>query len=221
VSSTATDGFDAGLDELKPPTPPNGPYVTAAAVDDKAAADRSNLAVDMRPKAGEAYKIRVETDQIGQPVTVTWPDLSRLPSTVRPVLEDAVSGKRLYMRTASGYTFTAREAVRDLQITLESSGSAPMAVTALQATSAGGNVDIIYTLSSAATVDIQVLNMSGLPVRTLASGGVATAGRNSMVWDGHNDRGSKVPGGRYLVVVRALSANGEQTRAVTALQFGR
>ena len=221
VASSASDNFDPGLDELKPPTPMSGPFVAASAVADGAAADRSRLAVDMRPKAGETYKVRVETDQLGSPVTITWPDLSGLPSGVRPILVDAVAGKSLYMRTASGYTFTARESVRDLQITLQSSGSAPMAVSALQATPAGGSVNIVYTLSAAATVDIQVMNMSGLPVRTLASGGVATAGRNSMVWDGHNDRGSKVPAGRYLVLVRALSDNGEQTRAVTALQLGR
>jgi hypothetical protein len=221
VAPGASDGFDAGLDELKPPTPPNGPYVAACAVAEGAPADRSHLAVDMRAKAGETYKITVETDQTGEPITVTWPDLSGLPSDVRPILRDPVAGKRVYMRTSSAYTYTAREAARALEITLEAGGNAALVVSALQARAVGGQAEIVYTLSRAATVDIQVINMSGLRVRSLSSGGVAAAGQNRAVWDGRNERGAKVPAGRYLVVVRALGDSGEQTRAVAALQLGR
>lgn len=53
----------------------------------------------------------------------------------------------------------------------------------------------------AARVDVQVVDMEGRIVRTLATG-ESIAGSHAFVWDGRSDGGTKCPAGSYRVVVR-------------------
>lgn len=53
----------------------------------------------------------------------------------------------------------------------------------------------------AARVDVQVVDMEGKIVRTLATG-ESIAGSHAFVWDGRTDGGTKCPAGTYRVVVR-------------------
>jgi len=211
----ATGGFDAGMDMLKPPPPSIGSSVYAAAVAD------ASYAVDVRPAdaADVRWTLRVQ-GPAGQPLAVRWPDLSDVPEGVRPVLVDAAANAQLYMRTSSCYEFTAGEGARDLEIRLIDQGAA-LAVSAASARAAGQGAAVSYTLSADAQVTVTVMNIAGRPVAAIADGEIQAAGTQRVVWDGMTGRGTKAPGGVYLVAVQARSDDGQQAQAITTLALGR
>jgi len=210
----ATDGFDAGMDLLKPPPPGMDTCVYAAAGEDAA------FAVDVRAAAaGATWRISV-LGPAGEAVRVQWPDMSALPTDTRPVLVDAATGAEVYMRTAQSYEFTAREGARELQVRLVD-GGAGLTVSAPAAVAAGAGAEISYTLSADAQVEVAVLNIAGRLVDTVVSDAMQSAGAQRVVWDGMTARGTRAPSGTYLVVVTARADNGLQTQAVGTLRLGR
>ncbi|MBC7287913.1 MAG: carboxypeptidase regulatory-like domain-containing protein, partial [Armatimonadetes bacterium] len=219
IDPRASNGFDAGLDELKPPAPDLAPNVYACSIN---SASGQNYAVDIRrDAAGQVFRILVHCNVPSASVAVRWPDLSAMPQSVRPVLVDPACNKRLYMRTATGYEFTAR-GDRVLEIHLEGSSSSPLAVSGVRSAATGeGRVQIAFSLSKQADVEVQIMNIAGRVVRFLAAGQALPAGRQSITWDGRDLRGAKVPAGQYLVVVKATAPDGEQAQAVGQLQLSR
>lgn len=215
VSPSATDGFDVGLDQPKPPRPAVAPYVYASALHKDWGALSGDYAVDLRKSAdGQVYRLLVDTNMGSEEVTVTWPDLSALPADVKPVLRDPASGKQVYMRTCSSYAFTSR-GPHELEVSLQTTGGGTLVVSSLQSLPRGSRVDVYYVLSQQARVRAEVLNISGRIVRTLVHDAAQPAGRNVVVWDGRNRDGSPAPAGRYLVVVRAYSEDGACVQAIT------
>jgi hypothetical protein len=221
VRPDATEGFDPGIDQPKPPQPAVAPYVYASAVHEDWGRLNGSYAVDMRPSANnQVYRVMVDTNMAGEEVSVSWPDLSGVPANVKPVLYDPGAGKRVYMRTCNGYSFVSR-GPRELQVELRSRGASALVVSALQAIGHGRQVDIQYTLSQQARVRAEIMNMAGRVVRVLTHDQLQQAGRSRVVWDCRNHSGTPVPAGRYLVVVRAYSEEGECTQAVGTLSVGR
>ncbi|MCX7597947.1 MAG: hypothetical protein N2512_03630, partial [Armatimonadetes bacterium] len=219
VASGASEGFDVGRDELKPPPPTAGAYVYAAAV--PADPQVGPLAVDLRRAAGGEYRVQVLTSAVGEPVTVSWPDLSALPRDVKPYLFDPVANRRVYMRTSSSYTYVDESGSRTLVVEMSIDKGGALVVSALQAMPRGQGAEVAYTLSRPAAVDVVVMNISGAVVRRLVTGAAQKAGLNRVSWDGRSDRGTPVPAGRYLVTVRAVGENGERTQGVAAVTVGR
>ncbi len=210
----ATDGFDAGLDLLKPPPPGMDSGVYAAAGDDAA------YAVDVRAAAaGTTWTVNV-LGPVGERVRVEWRDMSSLPAQVRPVLIDPATGAEVYMRTAQSYEFTAGEGARELQVRLLD-GGAGLAVSVPAAVPAGAGAQISYTLSADAQVEVAVLNIAGRVVDTVVSDAMQSAGVQRVLWDGMTARGPRAPAGTYLVVVRARADNGQQTQSVGTMRLGR
>jgi len=75
--------------------------------------------------------------------------------------------------------------------------------------SAGHRVTIRYTLGAASSVSLEVHDLTGRVVRTLA-GSTATPGEHSIVWDGRDDSGAEVNCGVYFC---RLSASGQTASA--------
>ena len=67
----------------------------------------------------------------------------------------------------------------------------------------GGNTQMQYTLSRAATVRLSVFDASGRRVRTLVDGEPQAAGRTVVAWDGSDDRASALPEGIYFYRLEA------------------
>ncbi|MGD9494840.1 MAG: carboxypeptidase regulatory-like domain-containing protein [Armatimonadota bacterium] len=210
----ATDGFDAGLDMLKPPAPGLASCVYAAAGEDRA------FAVDLRPEAaGTTWPLSV-VGPVGETVRVTWPDLCAVPAEMRPVLVDPSTGAEVYMRTSHSYEFTAREGARELRVRLLGEEGL-LTVSAPAARQAGAGVEISYTLSADAEVEVAVLNIAGRLVDRVVSGAVHSAGAQRVSWDGLSAQGTRAPGGVYLVLVRARAENGQQAQAVGTVRLAR
>jgi immune inhibitor A len=188
-------------------------------------ANGAHTAACFADRAAQSFtaSVKVAAQQAGS-VTLKWPDLSGLPADVKPVLVDLASGKRIYLRTVSGYTFDA-EAGSERAFTLEvnrDDAVSALAVRSLSAHTSGLGAEVVFTLSKDATVRADVLNVAGRVVRSIAlatpvSGGTTT----TLAWDGRSSAGTRVPGGRYLLRITASCEDGQTVSGTTALNLNR
>jgi len=97
-----------------------------------------------------------------------------------------------------------------------------MTIASLAAASAGGRaVEVVFTLSSEAQVEVEVLNIAGRRVRTIVADRECEAGINSLAWNCRSDRGVMVPSGAYLVRVTARTEDGEQAGRLCTVMLRR
>ncbi len=218
----ASVGYDQGQDLEKPPVIDLAPYVYAAFENDTDTA-RGNYAVDIKPEGDQCWRLAVETNLLQSPVTIRWPDMSAVPETVRLMLVDEAAGRQVYMRTASGYQYTARQPVRRLLIKAEDGSPATeLTVLGLSAMATGvRRANIVYTLSQSAQVSVEVRNISGALVRQICGGQTQPAGQHTTVWNGRNRAGALVPTGRYLVRVTAVTDQGQRNSALSGFVMSR
>lgn len=218
-AASATSGFDAGLDQGKPPAPAMGPFVYTSLAGGE---NNDVLSVDIRPRSLDlTWNLKVQTNMMGQTVTLDWPDMSNLPNNLRPVLKDTDTGECIYMRTANAYSFVARAPEKNLQIVMQDDESGLLAIMPTGASNAGGGVAISYTLSKTASVEVRITNIAGRTISRLTGGTLQTSGVNTVVWNGRSDSGAPVPAGRYLATVIARTQEGQEARAVMPLQVNR
>ena len=219
TSTAASDGFDAGLDQGKPPVPGMGPYVYATLQ----GSDGGNLAVDVRgANAAESrWNLVVDTNLAGQQVELSWPAMHALPANVQPMLIDAAAGKRVYMRTNRSYCFTAGESARQLSIVVSSDPVGQLAVAGASASAGAEGVSVSYTLSKPASVSVQVLNIAGRVVGRAAENELQTTGLQSVVWNCRNSAGAKVPAGRYFISIAAATEDGQRAQGLTSVMVTR
>jgi flagellar hook assembly protein FlgD len=85
----------------------------------------------------------------------------------------------------------------------------------------GGGASIEFAASCAASVDVTVLNVAGRVVRRLVQEREVAAGATALSWDGRDDTGTRLPGGRYLIRITAHTDEGQQASAITSLALGR
>jgi flagellar hook assembly protein FlgD len=84
----------------------------------------------------------------------------------------------------------------------------------------GEQARISFSLTTAATVTVDVLDDDGSRVRRLASGRSLPAGTTTLAWGGRDEDGALVPDGRYSVRVSATSP-GQTTSARAAMVVDR
>lgn len=222
-----TIGVNQGAVVASEPHPPLGPgvdlFVKTAEQPEEGC---WGYALDLRdePVGAATWELRVETCQADAVVTISWPDLSELPDNLVAYLVDRTTGQRLYMRTAQGYSFRtgANGAGRDLQVEVKERGASAGMVTSLAAVATGGGgAEIVFTLSTEASVDVTILNIAGRPIRQLAATQPCVRGVNRLYWDGRSTSGTRVPAGRYIVTMTARHEDGQQTRRICPLAIER
>ncbi len=201
--------------------PPSfGNYVAAQTVE----GDR-RLGVDLKSRdETPVWLLEAETDVAGAEMTLSWADLSELPNHYRPVLVDLASGQRRYMRTTRNYTCTASkdDKVRRFKVEMVPSGEYGQVMVNVAATAArGGAVDVRVSLSAAAGVDIEVLNIAGRHVATICRDRQCEGGVTVLSWNGLSHRGTRLPAGRYLMRATARAEDGQQASGIAALQMFR
>lgn len=170
--------------------------------------------------AGHAWQGEVTCTRPQAQIKLSWPDLSQLPRDCKPILRDAVSGQSVYMRTASGYSFTLQpgETARAFVIDISPKVGDLLAIRSLQTSAAADGAEISYSLSAAAEVDVQIVNIAGRLVRQI-SGASGDKGPNVALWNGCNNAGLRAPGGSYLVKISARSDSGQVVSAVQPLAW--
>ena len=167
----------------------------------------------------QTWDIEVSCQLSGEPVTVRWPELnSVVPGAVKLMLEDVDTGQQVYMRTATGYSFTSPEGggVRHLRITAYDDSVTSLTLTGVsaQAMSPSGGAVITYSLSKPATVAVEICNISGVTIKGLGERSSSGSQVEMVLWDGRSDRSTKVPAGRYLARITAWATDGQTVHAV-------
>ena len=169
-------------------------------------------------------ELTVVAEAPGAPVTLRWPELSSaLPDDLVATLEDLDGGRQTYMRTSESYTYNSGTGgARHFRIVVRQRAAASLGLTAAAQATGGRGLEIVYTLSRPATVDVEVRNIAGRVVGRVATGREAGQGQNTLVWNGISDAGTAVPAGMYIVQVTARSAEtGEQASVIRTATIGR
>ena len=204
----------------KPPRPLQGAYVYSTLTAPGGGAAR---AVDVRtPGPTQTWELNVQTTALQGPVAVTWPDLTQLPPTARPILRDPATGQEVYMRTQREYVYEAGgEPNRTLEIEVTDDPNGVLVVAAAAAVPQGDGATISYTLSRDAQVTVSVHNLAGRPVAQPVATRPMTAGRNETVWTGQTSAGVRAAAGKYLIKVTAHSDDGQVSSALMAVNLRR
>ncbi len=111
----------------------------------------------------------------------------------------------------------------DTRFASKSTHAAPagaLALTAAAIPTTGGLTQITVNLTSAASVQVSILNLAGREVVVLPKADLP-AGVSSLLWNGRTQAGTMAPAGRYLVRVTARTEGGGQAQALAALSLGR
>ena len=82
------------------------------------------------------------------------------------------------------------------------------------------STNISFTLSEAASVNLDIETQSGTVVKHKMTGQSLPAGTTSVAYYGYDDTGKKLPAGTYVVVVTATDASGQSATAQITLQIG-
>lgn len=223
VSSAATEGYDPGWDVPKPPPLTDGvrlsmqrsgwgEHAGAYAMDVRAAGQSNSWDIEVAAAPGTGE------------VEISWPGLNaEVPGDVRLLLEDLETGEGVYMRTGSAYRFRVGPdgGVRHLRIsTIGGAGALALSNISTRQVAGGGTV-LTYSLSQAADVTVEVMNIAGRLVKRFPARTVEGGSQETLVWNGISDSGSAVPSGRYIVRLTALAADGQTVQAIRPFSIVR
>ena len=222
VSPLASDRPDSRFDLLAPPD--FGPSVKLRFIKPgQSQAGAAYLTDVRRPGSRLQWDLQAVCSLPDTKVRLSWPDLSQLPPSLRPVLVDRDTGRRMHMRTVSTYSFSTGPTggVRSLSIELVDAGTDQLLLTSVTTMQASQGVVVSYSLSRPAAVTARVLNIAGRQVATVSTDQMQSAGSAQAIWNMRNSSGSLVPNGTYLMQVTARSDDGQQASAMQAVVLQR
>lgn len=95
-----------------------------------------------------------------------------------------------------------------------------LALTATAVAGRAGVAQIVVNLTSAADVEVRILNLAGRTVGQLPSRALPS-GVSSLLWNGRSTQGTKVPAGTYFVEVTGRASDGSQARTIVPMAVNR
>jgi hypothetical protein len=96
---------------------------------------------------------------------------------------------------------------------------ASLHVTGASAVRTRAGAEVLFTLSAPADVTVEVVNLAGRPIATLAQNAAAEAGVQRLIWSGTAATGLRAPTGRYLVRIAAHDGEGREVNGLTTLEW--
>jgi len=197
----------------KPPVPPTANAISLT-VNESVSGKVVPMAQVLRTTGGnsQSWDVSVSSKAAG-PVSVSWPNLSTVPSDVQFKLTDVSTGATRDLRRGTVYTFNATAgSTRAFKIEAVP-GVAQRAVIANvqvnQVRGLSGSVSIAYVLASDATVSVRVLQ-NGKSIYQAISGRADRAGTNTATWTLRDSANRQVAPGLYQIEVTAEGADGQR-----------
>ena len=176
----------------------------------------------VNPNAGrQEWTLQVVPAEPNREHTLTWRIPSSTPRRWRIYLENPATGERVDMRQREFYRFTPTQA-QMLRVAIESGIAAPVRITNLAAsTTRGGQTTIQFQLTSEATVRAEIRSLRGETVRVLQPSRAASAGVQSLTWDGRDLHARALPPGTYIASIEAVDSEGRVARATIPIVITR
>ena len=224
VAPDASDAVDKHDVVAPPRCLPDGVSLTAELIAPGPSPTRFMQDIRQPAPSLQEWTLLVDTNVSDQPITVAWPDMSALPPELVATIVDETTGERRYMRTVQSYSYRSRDGggPRALKIQVQPRPNDRALVVAANVTSTAAGAGIVYSLASDANVDIEIRNISGFPIRRVATNKQASAGVNTELWNRITARGAPAPDGAYLCRITARSpVTGEQNSMVTMFRLAR
>jgi flagellar hook assembly protein FlgD len=157
---------------------------------------------------------------------VSWHNLPTVPRNYKLMLTDTLTNQTVDMRNESSYEFTSAAANSTRSFTLSATPTNGRAIVVVSNISvnpgrtggrAAGTSEIQYTVSADSNVDVSVLGSNGRVIALVSPTRAVTSGLNSVVWTGQDVNGHTVPGGTYILQIRATDSGGNMTRQIVPL----
>jgi hypothetical protein len=176
---------------------------------------------DLRAFGAQSEDWELELDAPAGAVTLSWPNLRALPADMDLTLTDLTTGQSRLLRSTAAYTFKHGGGTRPLRLTAQRRSGAGLALSSVTATpSRGGGLEIGYTLTAGAQVNVIVSGLSGRALTTLATT-AAPMGRSTQTWDGRDAAGRPVPNGIYRIDILATAPDGALVRETRTVRVAR
>lgn len=229
VSAAAKSAVDGRFTSLKPPAMTQVPslYLTIQGKDANGRA--AALADSILPAASgtKTWEFTVQS-QPGREVTLYWPNITRLPRSLEPVLVDEDTNQRVLMRSGAGsYRYvpkggSAATVTHRFRIEVGPAASRPLALTNVSVARVAGSGSraaapgyrFRFTVTQESDVTAEVQTLTGRTLRRIQTRAVAGQA-SDILWDGRDDSGAGLPSGAYVV---NLTARDAQTGAVVRLR---
>ncbi|GAB4468651.1 MAG: hypothetical protein OHK0029_41150 [Armatimonadaceae bacterium] len=216
VAPDAADNFDNRYDVEKPPMITQVPSLYVAVQGNNNEGRSTGFADNVQAANGQkkTWTFTVETTGGNGEVTVFWPNISRLPRGIEPILVDEATGKRVPMRSISSFRFApSGRSQRKFRVEVAPATSLPLDIMNLRSVPSRSLRGVTYRFNFITTrsvdVDAEVKTLTGRTVkrfRSRATGGTDT----SLVWDGRDEAGSLVPPGPYVLSISAQDDRGSR-----------
>jgi hypothetical protein len=164
----------------------------------------------------QVWEFTVSSAAADARAVLAWPEISKLPHDINVVLVDEHAGRRVSMRSAARYEFNSGPSgTRTFKIEVSKDRRGALLISDLVAHGGrGSQTKIEFVLSRDADVSVQILSLSGKALRDLRGRQAMPGGHNEVVWDLRDNLGRRVGRGLYIVEVRGVSADGEQSRSI-------
>jgi len=204
---------DGRLAAALPPDGPSAPLVRLTFKDESGRA----VATDVRsgPITSRARWTALVDAPADSDVTLAWPGINRgIPENHRLWLTDPTNGRRLLMNSRASYVYRQGEGTREFVIEVDPRGERTLNLNGLQVRSGrsrAAGIPIEFSLTAPATIHVQVKGLRGTVIRSLSE--QVDEGTNTVVWDGLDDQGRRVPAGVYQIELTATTDEGEVVRA--------
>ena len=205
---------------LSPP-PARGRKVDLQLIRDPAEKCSFGYAVLAATRKGDRaeWLARIVTDGSGKPVTLTWPDLREMPKELVLYLVDPMARRRVNMRTCGSYTFRPAPGEKARLLKVEAvrvdllGGRLRVRLVGLRGSLRGAGLAVALELTKEATLTAVVRTASGRTARVLFIERTLEPGVHTLIWDGRDSAGRRVPAGVYLLEVVGRTAEGDAFRA--------
>jgi hypothetical protein len=210
---------------LQAPMPPQGPTQDLMVSFDGTMAGRpTRMAQTFSDHTGTQQWTMSVQSKSGDYVTLSWPNLSTLPSNMGFWLVDAQSQQSFDMRSRTSVMYRA-DANLPRRFLVQTSTSGTLPTIGSVSTTAGrisGPVPATGTfgLNYDATVTVSILNSQNNVVAVLLNNKSLSKGNNQVSWNLKNQNGSYVAAGNYQLAI-AATVDGNTARKVASVAVTR